>query len=58
MFLYTLIVAGCEVGHVLFVKLCWLPCFSVCRHSVVLRFICLICFLLFVGTNNFHYLRK
>ena len=55
MFLYTLIVAGCEVGHVLFVKLC---CLSVCRHSVVLRFICLICFLLFVGTNNFHYLRK
>ena len=58
MFLYTLIVAGWEGGPGLFVKLFWLPCLSVCRHSVVLRFICLICFLLFVGTNNFHYLRK
>lgn len=38
MFLYTLIVAGCEVGHVLFVKLSWLPCLSVCRHSCGITF--------------------
>ena len=58
MFLYTLIVAGCEVGHVLFVKLC---CCRVFPYAAILWyyvFICLICFLLFVGTNNFHYLRK
>ena len=33
MFLYTLIVAGCEVGHVLFVKLC---CCRVFPYAAIL----------------------